>query len=70
MDIQLPDMNGLDATRRIKKTEHIKSIPIVAVSAYAMQHDIQAALDAGCATYITKPFEAKSLVETIKTQLK
>jgi two-component system cell cycle response regulator DivK len=69
MDIQLPDMNGLEATKRIKSTDHLKSIPIVALSAYAMKHDIQAALDAGCASYVTKPFESKSLVETLKSQL-
>ena len=66
MDIQLPGMDGLSATKVIKSEESIKDIPIVALTSYAMQGDKEKALKAGCAGYITKPFDAKNLLKTIK----
>ncbi len=70
MDIQLPRMDGLSATRVIKDHPDLKDIPVVALSSYAMQSDIQKALDAGCEGYITKPINTRSFLETIGEYLK
>jgi CheY-like chemotaxis protein len=55
MDIQLPGMDGLTLTRRLKSDPATAEIPIVALSAHAMAHDIEMARQAGCLDYITKP---------------
>ena len=55
MDIQLPGMDGVSLTRRLKADPQTADIPIVALSAHAMSRDIQMARDAGCIDYITKP---------------
>ena len=55
MDIQLPGMDGLACTRRIKADARTRSIPVVALSAHAAPSDIRQALNAGCCDYITKP---------------
>jgi CheY-like chemotaxis protein len=55
MDIQLPGMDGLTLTRRLKADPATADIPIVALSAHAMQRDVELAYDAGCVDYITKP---------------
>jgi CheY-like chemotaxis protein len=66
MDIRLGGMDGLEATRRIKADPAVASIPVVAVSAYAMKDDVARALQAGCSAYISKPFTIRELVETIR----
>jgi CheY-like chemotaxis protein len=66
MDIQLPGMDGLSATNVIKSEKSIDDIPVIALTSYAMQGDEEKALEAGCAGYITKPFDAKSLLKIIK----
>lgn len=65
MDISLPDMDGLEATRVIRADEKLKSIPIVGLSAHAMKHDKDAALSAGCNDYQTKPIDEEALLQTI-----
>jgi CheY-like chemotaxis protein len=55
MDIQLPGMDGLTATRLIKKNQAIRDIPVVAFTGYAMAGDKQTAIEAGCTAHITKP---------------
>jgi two-component system, cell cycle response regulator len=65
MDIQLPDMDGLSAVRVIRQTESTSHIPIVALTAYAMQSDEERALNAGCTGYITKPVKTKSFLNKI-----
>jgi len=55
MDIQLPGMDGLTLTRRLKSDPATADIPIVGLSAHAMQRDIELARKAGCVDYITKP---------------
>jgi CheY-like chemotaxis protein len=55
MDIQLPGMDGLTLTRRLKSEPATSDIPIVGLSAHAMIRDIELALEAGCVDYITKP---------------
>ena len=65
MDVQLPGMNGLRATRMIKKDPAIKNIPVVALTSYAMQGDEEKAAEAGCTGYITKPIDIKAFPEMI-----
>ena len=55
MDLQLPGMDGLELTRRLKRDPATREIPIVAVSAHAMTYNIEQALAAGCVEYVTKP---------------
>ncbi len=57
MDIQLPDIDGLEITRRIRQAEHLTHIPIVALTAYAMPGDREMFLEAGCSDYVAKPIE-------------
>jgi CheY-like chemotaxis protein len=66
MDIRLGGMDGLEATRRIKEDPVFASIPVVGVSAYAMEEDLERASQAGCSAYLTKPFSKRQLVETIR----
>jgi CheY-like chemotaxis protein len=68
-DIQLPGMDGLEMTRRIKHDDHTKDITVVALTAFAMKGDEQRALQAGCDGYITKPIETRTLGETIRKYL-
>jgi len=70
MDIQLPGMDGLRATRIIKEDSVIKDIPIVALTSYAMQGDETKAIEAGCAGYISKPIDTISFLETISQFLR
>ncbi|MBL4746080.1 MAG: response regulator [Flavobacteriaceae bacterium] len=63
MDIKMPIMNGLEATEIIKKTR--PNLPVIALSAFAMESDIKHALSKGCDTYISKPINRKLLLKTI-----
>jgi CheY-like chemotaxis protein len=65
MDIQLPGVDGLELTRRLKAQHATKDIRIVALTAYAMVGDEQKARDAGCDGYITKPIDTRTLSDTI-----
>ena len=65
MDIQLPGMDGLTATREIKNDPAVKDISIVALTSYAMQGDEEKARDAGCVGYIAKPIDTRSFLETV-----
>jgi CheY-like chemotaxis protein len=69
MDIQLPGMDGLEATKKIKKDKSLNGIPIVALTSYAMQGDEEKALAAGCVGYITKPIDTKAFLKTIEKYL-
>ena len=66
MDIQLPGIDGLQATRKIKEDDDINDIPIVALTSYAMQGDRQKAIDAGCSGYITKPIDTRGFLNNIE----
>src|SRR5256714_13392714 len=55
VDLQLPGMDGLTLMRRLKQDPATAAIPLVAISAHAMQDDINQALECGCAEYVTKP---------------
>ena len=65
MDIQLPGMDGLSATKIIKEDPSLKDIPIVALTSYAMQGDEEKALEAGCKGYIAKPINTRKFLETV-----
>jgi len=65
MDVQLPGMDGLELTRRLKADTSTRDIVIVAVTAYAMKGDEKRALDAGCDGYITKPIDTRALLSLI-----
>jgi two-component system cell cycle response regulator DivK len=70
MDMGLPSVSGFEATRRIKEDPDFRKIPIVALTAFAMEHDRQKVMDAGCDGYITKPYDIFDLLERIKEYLK
>jgi CheY-like chemotaxis protein len=66
MDIRLPDLDGVEATRILKRSPGLREIPVIAVSAYAMEEDIARAKEAGCAAYLTKPVRLEELRLTIR----
>lgn len=65
MDVQLPGMDGLTATRIIKKDPDLKEIPVMALTSYAMSGDEGKAIEAGCDGYMTKPIDTRSFLDTI-----
>lgn len=69
MDIEMPEMDGLTATRRIHEEEGLRDVPIVAVSAYGAEHWRDRALAAGCVEYVSTPFEPKELSQLIESLL-
>ena len=66
MDIQLPVMDGYEATRRIKADPSLRHIPIIAVTSYALSGDEAKALAAGCDGYIAKPFSPRQLLAKVQ----
>lgn len=66
MDIQLPDFDGYEATRRIKANPDMKAIPIIAVTSYALSGDDKKAFEAGCDAYVSKPFSPRALLAKIR----
>lgn len=70
MDISLPIMDGLTVTRRIRENGNIKDIPIIAISASAMIHNIKEALENGCNDFIPKPIRPRLLRKKVKEYLK
>ena len=66
MDIQLPDFDGYEATRKIKAIPALSSIPIIAVTSYALSGDDIKAFEAGCDAYVSKPFSPRALLKKIK----
>ena len=66
MDIQLPIMDGYEATRRIKANPDWNSIPIIVVTSYALSGDAEKARDAGCDDYVTKPYSPRQLLAKIR----
>ena len=69
MDIQLPVMDGYEATRRIRSNPELNSIPIIAVTSYALTGDEAKALAAGCNGYITKPYSPRVLLAKVREHL-
>jgi len=70
MDIQLPGMDGLELTRRLRKMPELEPMGIVALTAYAMQSDEANAREAGCDGYITKPIDTRTFAASIRPFLK
>ena len=66
MDIQLPGVSGLEVTRQIKADDDIKSIPVVAVTAFAMKGDEDRIREGGCEAYIAKPIRIEQLISTVR----
>ncbi len=66
MDIQLPEISGLDITAELKKDPDLKAIPVVAVTAFAMRGDEQKILAAGCDAYLSKPISVTTFIETVR----
>ena len=66
MDIQLPEVSGLEVTKWIKEDEKLRSIPIIAVTAFAMKGDEEKIRAGGCEAYIAKPIFVKKFIETVK----
>ena len=66
MDVQLPGLNGYEATRRIKANSDLQSIPIIVVTSYALSGDDVKAFEAGCDAYVTKPYSPRELLAKIR----
>ncbi len=66
MDIQLPEISGLDVTRRMKADGDVCHIPIVAVTAFAMKDDEEKILAAGCEAYVSKPISIIPFLNTVR----
>ena len=66
MDIQLPVMDGYEATRRLKADPEFKKIPVIVVTSYALSGDEGKAREAGCDAYVTKPYSPRLLLAKIK----
>jgi two-component system, cell cycle response regulator DivK len=66
MDIQLPEISGLDVTRKIKADPEIRHIPVIAVTAFAMKDDEDKILQAGCEAYLSKPIAIDQFLAAIR----
>jgi two-component system cell cycle response regulator DivK len=66
MDIQLPEVSGLEVARWIKEDEQLRTIPVVAVTAFAMKGDEERIRDGGCEAYISKPISIAGFLKTVK----
>ena len=69
MDIQLPELDGYEAARRIKANPLLCPVPIIAVTSYALSGDDERAHQAGCSAYVTKPFSPRELLAIVKQHL-
>jgi two-component system, cell cycle response regulator DivK len=69
MDIQLPDVSGLEVTKWLKSDDTLKTIPVVAVTAFAMKGDAEMMLEVGCDGYISKPISVAGLLQAIESFL-
>ncbi|AZO76917.1 MULTISPECIES: response regulator [unclassified Bosea (in: a-proteobacteria)] len=66
MDIQLPEVSGLEVTKWIKEDDALKSIPVIAVTAFAMKGDEERIREGGCEAYISKPISVGKFLETVR----
>ena len=69
MDIQLPGIDGYEATRRIKANPALRGIPLIVVTSYALSGDEAKAMAAGADAYVSKPFSPRALLKKVKEQL-
>jgi two-component system cell cycle response regulator DivK len=70
MDIQLPEVSGLEVAKWIKDDDNLSNIPIVAITAFAMKGDQERILDGGCEAYLSKPISISTFLETIGNLIK
>lgn len=70
MDIQLPEIDGYEAARRIKAIPELAKIPIIAVTSYALSGDEERTRQAGCDGYVAKPFSPRQLLAEVRSFLK
>lgn len=66
MDIQLPEVSGLEVTKWLKEDEDLRQIPVIAVTAFAMKGDEEKIRDGGCEAYIAKPISVASFMRTVE----
>src|SRR3954467_2127165 len=66
MDIQLPEVSGLEVTKWLKEDPELKAIPVVAVTAFAMKGDEERIREGGCEAYLSKPISVAKFIETIR----
>ena len=69
MDIQLPEVSGLDVTKWLKEDENLRDIPVIAVTAFAMKGDEEKIREGGCQDYIAKPISVTKFIETVEKHL-
>lgn len=69
MDIQLPEVSGLEVTKWLKEDEQLQRIPVIAVTAFAMKGDEERIRQGGCEAYISKPISVMKFLETVKNYL-
>ena len=69
MDIQLPQVSGLDVTRWLKEDDDLRAIPVIAVTAFAMKGDEERIRQGGCEAYLSKPISVAKFLETVRTYL-
>lgn len=69
MDIQLPEVSGLDLIRWLKEAQDLKHIPVIAITAFAMKGDEDRIRETGCEDYISKPISVLGFIDTIKKHL-
>ena len=69
MDIQLPEVSGLDVTKWLKEDDNLRGIPVIAVTAFAMKGDEEKIREGGCQDYIAKPISVTKFLETVEKHL-
>jgi two-component system cell cycle response regulator DivK len=69
MDIQLPEVSGLEVTKWIKEDDELRSIPVIAVTAFAMKGDEERIRQGGCEAYLSKPISVNKFIETVKAYI-
>jgi two-component system cell cycle response regulator DivK len=69
MDIQLPEVSGLEVTKWLKEDESLRSIPVIAVTAFAMKGDEERIREGGCEAYLSKPISVSKFLETVRQYL-
>ena len=69
MDIQLPEVSGLEVTKWIKEDDDLRAIPVIAVTAFAMKGDEERIRQGGCEAYLSKPISVTTFLDTMKTYI-
>ncbi|MEO0547218.1 MAG: response regulator [Pseudomonadota bacterium] len=69
MDIQLPEVSGLEVTKWLKEDEELARIPVIAVTAFAMKGDEERIRQGGCEAYVSKPISVMKFIETVRSYL-